>query len=485
MSGNSPSLLGRAIVALLLLIGFYLLAIVIAGILFYIPYAEWTYAGRLHLKLALFCVICGIVILLAIVPRPDRFTAPGPRLLPEQNPRLFENLLDVARKTDQRMPAEVYLIPDVNAWVSQRGGLMGLGSRRVMGLGLPLMQILSVAEFRAVLAHEFGHFYGGDTKLGPWIYKTRSAIERTLEGLAGSWLQKPFIIYGNMFLRVTHAISRRQETIADELAAATEGSRHLASGLRKIYAASLAYESYWDNELAPALESGFLPPYAKGFQLFIEAGPIKESITSALTKELETTETNPYQTHPPLRERLKALEALTAEPDVTGQPSAITLLGDLVMWENALFKPLESNLGKKLEPVNWENLGKPVYLPRWEKALEKHQPDLSGLTFGSLPESSESWEELSGKLAATAERAFNSEEKTEYLAYILGAALTISLVKTGWSPDVNPGLAVTVHSGSKSLESFHITRQLVLGELKSEDWQKTCDSNGISGLKLV
>ena len=27
-----------------------------------------------------------------------------------------------------------------------------------------------------MLAHEFGHFYGGDTKLGPWIYKTRAAI---------------------------------------------------------------------------------------------------------------------------------------------------------------------------------------------------------------------------------------------------------------------------------------------------------------------
>jgi Zn-dependent protease with chaperone function len=34
---------------------------------------------------------------------------------------------------------------------------MGFGSRRVMGLGLPLLQALNVSQLEAVLAHEFGH----------------------------------------------------------------------------------------------------------------------------------------------------------------------------------------------------------------------------------------------------------------------------------------------------------------------------------------
>jgi len=41
-----------------------------------------------------------------------------------------------------------------------------------MVIGLPLMQIMTVSQMRAVLAHEFGHYYGGDTKLGPWVYRT-------------------------------------------------------------------------------------------------------------------------------------------------------------------------------------------------------------------------------------------------------------------------------------------------------------------------
>src|SRR5262245_41315408 len=99
--------------------------------------------------------------------------------------------------------------------------MMGFGSRRVMGLGLSLLQVLSVSQLRAVVAHEFGHFHGGDTKLGPWIYKTRAAIGRTIEGLAecSSLLQKPFLWYGKAFLRMTHAVSRRQEFTADALLA--------------------------------------------------------------------------------------------------------------------------------------------------------------------------------------------------------------------------------------------------------------------------
>lgn len=43
-----------------------------------------------------------------------------------------------------------YLVPDVNAWVMQPGGVMGFGARRVMGLGLLLMRILSGSQFTAV-----------------------------------------------------------------------------------------------------------------------------------------------------------------------------------------------------------------------------------------------------------------------------------------------------------------------------------------------
>jgi heat shock protein HtpX len=60
---------------------------------------------------------------------------------------------------------------------------MGFGSRRVMGIGLPLLSILTVSELRGVLAHEFAHYYSGDTRLGPWVYKTQTTMIRTFENI--------------------------------------------------------------------------------------------------------------------------------------------------------------------------------------------------------------------------------------------------------------------------------------------------------------
>jgi heat shock protein HtpX len=150
---SAPSLAGRAVLAAALMLGFYILALAIVGVLIYIPYAEWTYAGSLHPKLAFLCIMGAAIILWSILPRPDRFIPPGPPLEPKEHPKLFDVLAGIAEATKQQMPAEVYLLAEVNAWVMNRGGMMGCRSRRVMGLGLPLLQVLSVCQLRAVLAH--------------------------------------------------------------------------------------------------------------------------------------------------------------------------------------------------------------------------------------------------------------------------------------------------------------------------------------------
>lgn len=296
---SSPSLAGRAVLAVVLMIGFYLLAAAIAATLFYIPFAEVAYLHHITAKLDLICIIAGAAILWSVLPRFDIFKAPGPALTPKQDPRLFEEIETVAKSVGQAMPAEVYLVPDVNAWVAQRGGIMGFGSRRVMGLGLPLMRTLTRSQFRAVLAHEFGHYHGGDTKLGPWVYKTRAAIGRTLASLGnGSWIQKPFLWYGKMFLRITHAISRRQEFVADELAALTVGSKPLITGLRTIHGAGLSFSAYWHSECAPVLNAGFQPPLAEGFHRFVQARPIADAINKNVEEELKAGKADPYDTHP-------------------------------------------------------------------------------------------------------------------------------------------------------------------------------------------
>jgi hypothetical protein len=127
----SRSLAVRAVMAVALMVGYYTLAVTVCVVLLWIPYAEYTYLDRVDLRIGVACLVGAATVLWALVPRPDRFEAPGPQLTPSTEPQLFSLIDDVAAKTAQPRPAEVYLLNEVNAWVSQRGGTMGFGSRRV------------------------------------------------------------------------------------------------------------------------------------------------------------------------------------------------------------------------------------------------------------------------------------------------------------------------------------------------------------------
>jgi hypothetical protein len=138
------SLAARAVMAVLLTIGFYALALGIVAALLGAVYAELVYADRILLKPTIFAIVAAGMIVWSILPRIDRFAAPGPRLDEPHQPDLFAVLRDVSAATGEVMPSEVYLLGgEVNAWVAQRGGLMGIGSRRVMAVGLPLLESAS------------------------------------------------------------------------------------------------------------------------------------------------------------------------------------------------------------------------------------------------------------------------------------------------------------------------------------------------------
>ena len=218
MRRKAPSLVGRAVAALLLTIAFYGLAVIIAVTVLAIPVLGLIYARRVSIELTILCVMAAIAIIAAIRPRFERFAPPGIPLKDQDHPRLFEVIRQVAGQAAQSLPVDVYLVPEVNAFVSERGGFLGFGGRRIMGVGLPLLHALNCSQFVGVLAHEFGHFRGSDTKLGRWVFRTHSAMIRTLMNLQGSVIQKPFVWYAKLFLHITRAISRQQEYAADAFA---------------------------------------------------------------------------------------------------------------------------------------------------------------------------------------------------------------------------------------------------------------------------
>jgi Zn-dependent protease with chaperone function len=488
MTPRSPSLGLRAVLALGLMIGFYGLALGLAITLLWLPYAEVTYAHRIHPKLALGCLVGAAIILWSLLPRRDRFEAPGPQLQPATHPKLFAMLRGVASATKQEMPAEVYLVGDMNAWVAHRGGTMGMGAQRVMGLGLPLLQTLTVSELRAVLAHEFGHYHGGDTKLGRFVYQTRAAIGRTLANLGehGSILQLPFLWYGRLFLRVSHAVSRRQELAADQLAAQVAGARPLAEGLKKIHAAAPAFGFYWSNEVAPVLRAGFVPPLADGFEQFVTGEIGQKALAAGREQSLVEGEGDVFDTHPPLHERIKALEGLPPGQNPADEPLALMLLSDPHALEPALITAaLPPADETRLAPIAWSEVGERVYQPLWQEEAKGAAAHASPVRVDALAERASALSDTLGAKLLPGGAAAPAEARQLRGNFTLGAALAVALSQAGWATEAPPGEPVTLKSTSGSLDPFATVQALVKGKLGAEAWAQQCEHLGIADLELL
>ena len=478
------SLSTRAMIALALMIGFYVFALAVAFGLLWIPYAEYTYLNRLDLRIGIACVIGAGIVLWSILPRRDRFEAPGPQLDPAQQPRLFAEVSSIAQSLGQEVPHEVYLIPEINAWVSQCGGIMGAGSRRVMALGLPLLSLLTVSQFRAVLAHEFGHYHAGDTRLGVWVYKTRTAIWRTVQNLGRqeSWVYYLFNWYNKFFLRVTLAISRAQEYAADQLAAKFAGADALIEGLKQLHRGSAAWVAYLQSEWLPVVSEGYCPPLSRGFQLFLQVPEISAPVEQSLTTELKEGKAAPLDSHPSLPERIAAVSgtALTATQPAEDNAPASSLLDGLEHADNLLGL---SAVDQPLRLLAWEDVLPSVWVPVWNKQVSSQTEALRGVTVGQLGHQLYS--------RALRERLKNppgiwptTEERAEMARGITGCAFCLVLLRAGWTFHTLPGQMFCEKNGER-IQPFQLVRSVSTGELSVEKWQETCARAGIQDLPLI
>ena len=449
---DSRSLATRAVLALALMIGFYALALGISGALLWIPYAEVVYLGRLHPKLALGCIFGAGAVLWAILPRPDRFSPPGPQLTRTNAPALFGLIDQVARCTAQAPPAEVYLLNDVNAWVTQRGGVMGIGSRRVMGVGLPLLAHLTPSELAAVIAHEFGHYVSGDVGLGPWIYKTRAAIIRAAAATHETWLAMPFRAYAELFLKTTLAVSREQEFVADRTAARVAGPAAAASALDRVATLAPAYDAYLDTEVRPLVQAGFLPPLAAGFDRYIRQPRIVAFMQEASGDRTTGAEAGEYDTHPPMAERIAALERLPASAPAVTVPARDPALGQLDGHARALMRhTLGAELMAGLRPLAWDQAGEVVYARRWHDMAQEYAKWLGVRAVIDLPWGRKAFMQLGAGLVDPREVDVTDDDRVARAMHVFTAGLGSALLRAGWVLETGPGQPLELVNGAERL----------------------------------
>jgi Zn-dependent protease with chaperone function len=487
-------------------IGFYLYALTICGFFvgagwLLIAAAGWitksTGAGLmmcLVLPLAILFFGSALLILWSLVPRPRRFRAPGVRLDLPTRPALQAALADIAARTNQQMPAEVYVNLGANAAVTERGGILGANKRRVLFLGLPLFSLLTVPQFKSVLAHEFGHFYWGDTRLGPWLYRAERAISNTIEVLHDfqytAWINLLLFGYAEWFMEITRDLRRKKEFLADQLAAKTAGKKATIESLHLMRVGEDALDTYWSGTIVPLLDFGVRPPLLEGFRRFLSVQTISSSVLRNANAHLKADRTEEFHTHPAFPERVAAIAQLpTDEAEAERQPDeqvpALSLLGDPADLETTLIGVV---LGKKeisrLKPVIWEDACTQAYVPMWQDMVRTFSRGLEGVTPEALPDLVKNLSTFGMQMIKKANQPGELESLTTKTSAAIGSALALALRKAGWELSVSPGQPVCARRGESRIEPFEVMGRLVARRLNAEEWRTQCQSAGIAGIDL-
>ncbi|EMK01347.1 MULTISPECIES: M48 family metallopeptidase [unclassified Leptospira] len=189
----------------------------------------------------------------------------------ESEPKLFRFLYRLADETGAPRPHRVFLSSRVNACVFYDLSILNFffPSKKNLEIGLGLVNVLTISELKAVLAHEFGHFAQRSMALGNWVYIAQQmaahiiARRDALDDFLKSWsytdprlawifwilrlaiwsLRASLESIFNLVLIAQHALSREMEFQADLVAVSVTGSDALIHALHKLQAA----DSTWDS----------------------------------------------------------------------------------------------------------------------------------------------------------------------------------------------------------------------------------------------
>ena len=309
-----PTHLGRALLGVGLLLGFYVLALGVAAalILFIVvSIADGRYRiGLVGAALVVFVLVRAVL----TVDRHGHDEPPGVAVGRENEPDLWALIDDVAARTGAPAPAQLYVVADPEAFAGRPTRLLGLvGGPAMLGIGLSLVEVLTVDQLRAVVAHELGHLHRQDSRLGAVVYRARVSIRRAVADLAGP-LERLFGAYERLFLRLTMRVARAQESAADLMSARLVGGVTAADALLRSTTAGLTWGAYMGTYVVPLYEAGRWPTeLVEGFT-HVLSDPARSAELAELRAELAVEATDPFDSHPALPERAAAMVASGTQP---------------------------------------------------------------------------------------------------------------------------------------------------------------------------
>lgn len=189
----------------------------------------------------------------------------------EQQTDLWNFINKICEETGAPRPRNIYIDPDVNAYVNYSNTWLSLflPVKKDLTLGLGLVSCLNMSEFKAVVSHEFGHFAQRSMKIGSFINSANTIIhdmifsrdkwDNTLDTWRSAdlrlsvaawvitpiiWLIRRMLMLFYQFLNIMHSsLSREMEFNADKVAVSTSGSEAIVSSLWRLDSGSESWNA--------------------------------------------------------------------------------------------------------------------------------------------------------------------------------------------------------------------------------------------------
>lgn len=278
----------RSLLVLALLCGYYVIAAAVVVFTGWSLVRAFADPGLWTLPL----VPAGLLLCFVVVPplvRAHLVRGPEPDgqvVERGAEPVLWGVVDEVAAQMRVRRPHEIRFV----AVVTARIGLAPRG-RRCLTIGLPLLETLSAAQFRAVLCHEFGRQRG----FGLLHLRAAPVLDRALQGYAAPLLGW----YVALYHRAASTLARQREIEADLAGARLTGKNTTIGALIAVATTAEAWRLFGERWARPAARYRLAPDdLFGGFRTFLaERQDVAEVPAFA----------DAYDTHSPLRERVKAV----------------------------------------------------------------------------------------------------------------------------------------------------------------------------------
>lgn len=349
----SPSYHFRAFLAILSVLLFFVLYFALVVAMAYLVYWAIIYDMYRVKKFTLLLkvgAIAGAVMLFAFTLK-FIFKLQNPKIENRKkldkntHPELFSFVEKLCKETGAPRPKSIYVDPDVNAYVAYSNMWLSLilPVRKDLTIGMGLLNCLNLSEFKAVAAHEFGHFAQRSMKIGSYIISANTIIhdmiftrdkwddllakwrEADFRLSAAAWLITPIIWLIRQilnlfytFLNIMHSsLSREMEFNADKVAVSVAGSEAIISALWKLDGGSESWNATINNAYLSAQKELYTKNlYEHNTLMLNRATPAQKEALEALPVDSnggrvffahsEMSTVGMYASHPPNDHREKS-----------------------------------------------------------------------------------------------------------------------------------------------------------------------------------